>query len=169
MQTNSRTGLTLIELVITTVLVSVLLLGVTAIFNSGFISIFGQIIRSGAKGEAGRAFNRMAQELRQAVSVTSAQQTNLSVTEDTDDNGVDDTIQYTWSGTAGQPLNRVSGSTSVLVNSVSALSFSYFDGSANLLSFPVTASQVRLVGINLTVTNGDETFVLRSQIRLRNL
>ena len=169
MQVHNRLGLTLIELIITLVLVSLLLLTLTGFFNAGLANVFSQVTRSGAKGESGRAMNLMAQELRQAASMASAAQTNFSITRDTDNNGVDETIQYSWSGAAGQPLNRVSGSTSAIANSVGALSFSYYDGSANLLSFPVTASQVRLVGIQLTLTKGDETFVLRSQVRLRNL
>jgi hypothetical protein len=140
------------------------------LFNTGFSTFFTQDTRIAIKGEGGRALIRIAQELREATSVTSAQQTSLSTTVDTDDNGVDEAVQYAWSGTPATPLNRTSGgATTPLVDSVSGLVFSYYDSSNTQLSFPVSASQVRGVGIDLTVSDDDETFRLRSRARLRNL
>mgnify|MGYP001581763217 CR=1 FL=1 len=169
-------GLTLIELLITVVLVSILLGAIWVVYDVGFRTFHTQMVRTSAKGEVGRLFINIAKELRQATSMTNAQQVTSTFTADTDYNGVDETIQYTWSGIAGEPLNRVLTSvvpsfttTTPVVNSVSNLALSYYDVNNNLLSFPVTPSLVRLVAIDISVTDKEETFHLRSNIELRNL
>ncbi len=162
-------GVTLIELLITVVLVSILLGAICMVYNVGFKAFYAQWTRTGVKGQAGRTFINAARELRQAASVTGAQQSNLTFSADTDNNGVDETIQYIWSAVAGEPLQRISSVTTPVVDSVNSLAFSYYDANNNLLSFPVTPSQVRLVAIDIIVTDKDETFHLRSNIDLRNL
>jgi len=171
---SSLAGLTLLELLITLALISILLGAIWLVFNSGTRAFYNQWTRIGIKGEVGRGFFSMSQELRQATSIVSATQTALTFTLDSDSNGVDETLQYTWSGTAGTPLNRVSVSptpsfTIPVVKSVNNLAFSYYDASNNLLSFPVPISQVKLVAIDLTAADRDETFNLRSKERLRSL
>ena len=167
---------TLIELLITIVLISFLLGSIWLAYNAASRIFYNQFTRSGIKGESGRFLINIAGEMRRASAVTSAQQAFSTFTLDTDDNGVDETIQYTWSGTAGEPLNRTLTSTTPsfttttpVVGSVTNLDFSYYDASGNLLSFPVTGSPVRLVAIDLTAASKDETLNLRSKISLRNL
>jgi hypothetical protein len=63
----------------------------------------------------------------------------------------------------------VVNSTAAVVNYVDSMAFSYYDSNDNLLTFPVTASQVRAVAVTITVTDGDETFTLRSKVKLRNI
>lgn len=162
-------GFTLIELLITVVLVSILLGSIWMVYDVGFRTFHTQMVRTSAKGEVGRLFINIAGELRQATSITGAQATNLSFTLDSDNNGIDETLQYAWSAVAGEPLNRISSVTTPVVNSVNSLAFSYYDANNNLLSFPVTPSQVRLVAIDISVTDKEETFHLRSNIELRNL
>lgn len=162
-------GFTLIELLITVVLVSILLGAVWMVYSVGFKTFYTQRTRTGVRAEVGRTFINIAGELRQATSITGAQATNLSFTLDSDNNGIDEMLQYTWSAVAGEPLNRISSVTTSVVNSVNSLTFSYYDANNNLLSFPVTPSQVRLVAIDIIVTDKDETFHLRSNIELRNL
>lgn len=166
---KSSKGLTLIELMIAIVLVSLFIGAVTLLYKTGFSTFYSQGVRVSGKGGAGRALVNMAQELREATSVTDAQQTSVTFTRDTDGNGTDETIQFTWSGTAGTALNRVASCTQPVVLNVNNLSLSFYDSSNNLLSFPVTASQAKMALIDLTVKEQDETFQLRSQARFRNL
>ena len=166
----SSQGMTLIELLMTLVLIAALLGSLWMTFDVIFRTFYSQDKRSEIKGEAGRQFFLMSQEMRQATSVTTAQTAAVYFTFDTDGNGTDETIQYSWSGTAGTPLQRTQGSVVVpVVNSVQTASFTYYDSSHNLLSFPVTLADVKLVALDLTVSSQDETFQLRSQVRLRNL
>lgn len=160
------------ELVITIILVSILLAALSLTYLGGLKTV-SQITRGGVKGEVGRAFINMAEELRQVTSLTTTQAANLIFTLDSNSDGIDETVQYVWSGVAGSALNRVQSSpppayTVPLVNSVSSLSFSYYDASNNLLD-PPTPAQVRGILVNLTVTSGNETFQLRSTVKLRTL
>ena len=173
---GKRRGFSLIELLIVLALVCLLLAGIWSVYNSGIMVFASQEGRSAIKAEAGRLFYNIAPELRQAVSLSSAQENSLSFAWDTDANGVEETIQYVWSGTQGEPLNRVLTSTvpaltttHPAVSSVNSLSLSYYDANNNLLSFPVTASAVRSVAIDLQAQDNDEIFPLRAMVRLRNL
>lgn len=162
-------GFTLIELLIAVLLVSILLGAIWMVYSVGFKTFYTQWTRTGIKGQVGRTFINIAGELRQANSVTVAQQANLNFSADTDNNGIDETIQYIWPAVAGEPLNRISSETTPVVDSVNSLAFSYYDANNNLLSFPVTPSQVRLVAIDIIVTDKEETLHLHSNIDLRNL
>ena len=166
---SSCRGLTLTELIITIILVSILVGSLWMVYDSGFRPFYSQNTRIGIKGEAGRSFVNLAREMREAASLTAATQSSVTFTTDTDDNGINETIQYTWSGAAGTALQRISGATTPVINSVYSLAFAYYDSSNSLLSFPVTASQVRVVSLNVTAASQDETFQLRSRTQLRNL
>lgn len=169
-QNHASRAVTLIELLIATALVGILVGAVGMVYNAGFKVFYSQFTRSSIKGEAGRAFLNMSRELRQASSITSAGPSSLTFTADTNNDGIDETIQYAWSGTLNDPLNRVSAPlTNPLITSVNALAFSYYDVNNNPLAFPVTASQVRLLSIDITAVQGDEAIQLRARVDLRNI
>ena len=167
---RSSFGFTLLELVVTVALVGTMILALGLLFNANFKAFYSQAGRTDIKGKSGRAVETMANELRQAVSLTAATATSIAITFDTDGDGDDDSVQYTWDGTSGNPFNRVSGGVTIpVVNSVSSLAFSCYNSSNTPLTFPVTLSQVKSVAITLTATSDNESFTLRSQITLRNL
>lgn len=139
------------------------------VYDAAFRTFYSQELRTKAKSEAGRGFQTLQQELRQAAGITSAQSNSVTFNFDADQNGIDESIQYSWSGTAGAAFERIAAVTTPLVNSVNSFTLTYYDANNNLLSSPVTVSSVRLVAADLTVTNQNETFHLRSQVRLRNL
>lgn len=165
-------------MIISVFLVAALLGAVVVVYNFGFDVTYSQWKRTGIKGETARALASLSAELRRATSIVSGQALERSIrsTIDYDGNGAEETIQYTWDNTAGNPMERtftstvpVVNSTDTAVNSVDSMAFSYYDSNDNLLAFPVTASQVRAVAVTITVTDGDETFTLRSKVKLRNI
>lgn len=163
-------GFTLLELLLAILMMSALILALWAVYKANFGAFYSQVTRSNIKGESGRALATVGNEIRQAVSLTTAAATNLVLAYDTDGDGDDDSVQFTWAGVSGNPLNRVSGgATTPLVSSVSSLAFAYYNSSNVLLTFPVTLSEVKSVLITLASTSGDETFTVRSQVSLRNL
>ncbi len=165
---TSEKGLTLIELLISILLVSVMLGAIWIVFNTSFKVFYGQNSRQDIKAQTSQAFYVMTNELHQALSVTSATATAITFTIDSNSDGVNEAVQYIWSGTSGQPLNKVVGAqTTQLVRSVSNLSFTYYGTNSTQLSFPVSSSQVRLIAIDLTSTSGDESFHLRTRIKLQ--
>lgn len=164
-----QTGFTLIELVITILLVSFLLVAVWMVYDAGFKVFYGQARRSGITPEVEKALSEFGKDLREALSVTAAAEASLTITADTDSNGASDTIQYTWGGIPGDPFNKITAVTRPMIHSVSNLAISYYDANNDLLPFPVTVSQVRRVEINITVTSGSESFTVRSSTIFRCL
>lgn len=160
---------TLIETLIVVALFSTLLVAMWVLYDIGFRLFSQEEIRAGARMEPVRALSILSRELRQAVSVTGAEASSLTFSADTDRDGADESIQYRWQGTAGQDLERISGATIPVVQSVQSLSFAYYDASNNLLNFPVTPSQARLVQADLTVLDRDETFHIRTRMDLRSV
>lgn len=167
---NKIRGLTLIELMISVLLISSMLIAVWVIFDAGYKVYYGTYARQNIKNQASGAFFRMTKELYEAVSVTSATATSMTFTADVNNDGINETIQYSWGGTSGQPLNRISGTETLqLARSVTNISFAYYDIGNILLSFPVALVQVRLVSIDMTCASGNETFHLRTKVKLRNI
>lgn len=166
---KKKAGMTIVELMTSILLVSILLGAVWAVYNVGFKVVHGQTARGGITTETERTLFTLGSDLRQASSVTAAAQTSITFTADTDSSGVNEAIQYTWDGTSGNPLNRIASVTMPMINSVSSLAFSYYDADNDLLSFPVTASQVQRVMVDMTVASADESFTVRASTDLRCL
>ena len=165
---------------VTIAFISILLGATWAVYDVSFKAFNSQISRQGVIPEVERALYEFGAALRQATSVTAAvpgpgptPAPSMTFIADTDYNGVNETIRYTWGGTAGNPLNRVvtigasPSTTTVVIRSVQSLSFSYYDANNNLLSSPVTAANVRRVTVDLTAKNGDESFTIRGGADLR--
>lgn len=172
MSRRHRNGLTLIELLISVMLISVMLGAIWMIYGTGTKVFYSQASRYDIKEQINSAFTTMARELRQALSITAATATSVTFTADLDSDGANETIQYAWAGTAGAPLNRVEGaSTKTLVRSINSLAFSYYAENSNItpLSFPVTVGQIKLVAFDATAVKGSETFRLRTKVYLRNI
>jgi prepilin-type N-terminal cleavage/methylation domain-containing protein len=118
----AKRGLTLIELLISIVLISAMLGAVWTVYSTGFQVFYGQLSRYDIKDETALAFITMTNELHQASSITAATATSVTFTADLDSNGVNETIQYTWSGVVGAPLNRAVGTiTRTLVRSIQSI------------------------------------------------
>ncbi len=163
-------GLTLLELIIAVFLSSALVLAVWVVYESGFKNFYFQMTRSTAKGECARFLARAVSELRQATSLSAADESAVTYAADTNVDGLVESVQLVWSGTAGAALNRISGGvTEPLVHAVQSLEFSYYDASGNALPEPVSLSSVRRLQIDVTTSENGETFRLRSGVALRGV
>ena len=165
---SAKKGFTLIELMISLILITAMLGAIWVVYNTAYSVFYGQYGRELIKDRTSLVFLNMTTELHQALSVTAATATSMTFTADLNGDGAVETVQYTWSGIAGDPLNRISGTdTRQAVQSVSSLAFAYYGTDNVLLAFPVTVSQVRLVSVDATVTKGSESFHLRTKIGLQ--
>lgn len=169
----SRTskGLTLLELIISVLLISIMLSAVWTIYHAGFTVFYNQVSRYDIKDQLSSAFITMTNELQQATSVTAATATSAVFYADINSDGIDEKIEWTWSGVSGAPLEeRVNDTeTKALVRSISAFAFSYYGANNVLLSFPVTLSEIQLVAVDAVAVKGDETFHLRTKICMRTI
>ena len=160
----------LIELIISLVLVSILLSFLTFAYLVAMRGWDAEMKRHSPRFEASKALERVGEEVRSMNSMSAAASNSMTFVEDVDDDGVDETIQYSWSGVAGEDLTRQEGSiTATLANNVTSFTIEYYDSNNDVLSFPVTASQVRAIRMSLTNARGDETFSLRTEFRPRGL
>ncbi len=167
---KKKTGLTLIELIITMALASIMLFAIWAVFGIGFKVFHNQLNRSSMKGEANISVVKMISELRRATVITSAEEDDISFNSDVDGDGIGEVLRYEWSGAAGDPLNRiVDGQTMPVITSMNSMKFSYYDSNNVLLTAPVLPSAVRSINIDLTASRGSEYFNLRTQVSLRNI
>jgi Tfp pilus assembly protein PilV len=174
MSDKPNKGITLIELLISSLLISAMLGAVWIIFSTAQKAFYGELRRGDIQGQASNAFAVMTNELSQAVSITAASGTAITFTADTNNDGVNETIQYSWSGVSLAPLNRVvSGLTMQLVRSVSNSPpdtyplFNYFGANNTALGTTPVLANIRLVQIELYSTGGSETFHLRTKVYLR--
>lgn len=167
---NLRDGFTLMELILVTFLLTILLGAITSTFVVGLRAWDVGILHAGIKKEASFSLRMMSDEMRQATSITAANQNDVTFVADSDGNGAEETITYSWSGVIGENLNRIQGTTtSALARDVESAQFQYYDANNNLLSFPVTASLVRAVEISLKLKKENESIQYLSKFRPRGI
>lgn len=160
----------LIELIISIALISILLSFLTFSYLVAMRGWDAEMKRHSPRFEATKALERVGNEVRSMNSVSSALQNSVTFAEDVNSDGADETIIYSWSGVSGEDLNRQEGSvTTTLANNVTSFTLQYYDSSDNVLNFPVTASQVRVIQFNLTAAKSGESFALRTEFRPRGL
>jgi len=166
-----KKGLTLIELLIVLGVTGIFLAGLTLCFFTIWRTWSYQLDRDDARGEASFAMQRMERELRGLLNISAADTKTITFYFDLNDNGIQDaneSITYDWSS-PGTDLTR-SGA-APLAHSVENFSLQYFDvNNIELTTRPVSIpALIRRITINLTTKIKDESIVLRTDIRPRNL
>jgi len=95
----NRRAFTLVEMIITILLISVLSFGIAYIFMEGFRTyVFNRNI-IGLRSEARMGLKRMTSEIKLAESITVTSSTDFSIDADVDDNGAAETVRYYLDGT----------------------------------------------------------------------
>ena len=109
-------------------------------------------------------FSLMEREIKQIKD-----QTSLITAQSADIKFVDvynNTVEYMKSG------NQCLCNNNVVMDGVTALSFTYLDKSGNVIASPIVSPQatnVKMVRVNMTVTTSSQTMKLQSLVRLRNM
>lgn len=100
-------GFTLLELVVSSTMISVLMLGLGSAMLIAGRAIPQAQDAAGATTAAASVAEQMANELRYAAAITERSSTALEFTvADRNSDGLPETIRYAWSGIAGAPLTR---------------------------------------------------------------
>lgn len=149
----ARRAFTLIESVISLVIMAVVLAAATSITYAAARGIPKSTDPNTQKIESQGVIAQMALELEQAVTFTaSTSGACLFAVADPDDPTVLMDIAYAWSGTAGDPLYRITRDEKrEILSDVAALSFTYDVGESGL------TRRVRRVTVEITRANSKGT------------
>ena len=165
---NSKKGFTLVEAVIVIVLVGILAaVGVpltVELVDSFDFSLYRRDLSDSGKV----ALARMEREIRRLRNRTSVITANAGTYRFVDVGNR--TIQFALNGTN---LERYDGTNiDVLANNATSLTFAYFDGNLTAIPAPLvnpSATNIKFVQINITVSLNTNTISYTTLIRLRNI
>ena len=164
-----KKGITLIELIIVIVFLTILVGFVSWVFIAGLRSWSFSKNRTDIRQDGNLALEKMVRELNQASSFTIAQVGQVKFVADIDSDGTNETVTFSITDSN---LNRtVDGITTVLTPDAQALGFLYRDLNNAAMTFPITGGDrvnIRLVIISLTLNKVDETINLSSSAYARN-
>ncbi|MDH4163663.1 MAG: type II secretion system GspH family protein [Nitrospirota bacterium] len=155
-------GFTLVEIVITIVLIGVLSGIAAMIILQGVRSYSGEQTRSDAHYQARIAMERMAREIRlirsQGADIITMANNDLRFIDVT---GA--TIGFSW---AGPVLSRWNGaSNDLLASGITAFTFNYYQQDGVTAASP---ADLWFVEITMTASAGGETFDMRTRVHPRN-
>jgi len=160
---RAEAGITLMELILAGVIFAILAPGILLVFNKGMESFFFERDELVVQSDIRRTMDRMTDKLREATSVTTAEETSIVFDPDS--------RRYYWDS---QNKNVYDGDGTQLNSQgieVTDFSFSYYgEDMVNPLSFPVDAGEVKAVGIKMKFkANDNPALELESWVLIRNL
>lgn len=170
---KNRKGVTIIELIMTIVIVGALV-GGSAMYIKEIIGLWRFLsFRSEAVSQARIALVRISREIRQANSINTAQSSRINFgaadlgADDTDT--LDDTVEFYLNNS--NELRRVfnndnSGQGYVLAVGVSGPVFTYYDADKSVTA---QTDQIKMISVTLTVTAGNQSKTLKTLVYPRNL
>jgi len=170
---KNKKGVTIIELIMTIVIVGVLV-GGSAMYIKEIIGLWRFLsFRSEAVSQARGALVRISREVRQANFINTAQSSRLNF--DAADLGADDAdtaddaVEFYLNNS--NELRRVfnndnSGQGYVLASGVSGLVFVYYDAGKAVTA---QSDEIKMISITLTVSAGTQSKTLRTLVYPRNL
>ncbi len=164
---SSHKGFTLIELVMTMVLIGVIAYIVASAMSTGLKAYFTTDFRKEALDQARIAMERMTREIRNVKSNTDISTANATTFTFVDTSGT--TISFALN--AGN-INRTSGTTNTLATGISSAGiFTYVLSTGATTQSPVPAEilLIKRVKIDITATKNTESVTLQSEVWPRSL
>lgn len=126
--TKNQKGFSIVELMVVVVIISLITLGLVSIFSGGMRSWVSGGSQLEAQRNARQAMDYMVRELRLSDKVIQSFDHIIKVRiPDLNGTGSQYNVQYSWSGTAHDPVERhmSPGGTNILIDDVLNLDFTY--------------------------------------------
>jgi len=174
LRTPNSKGFTLIEIVITIVLLSILSGLAAMIILQGVRAYSDERSRSDVHYQSRLAMERMSREIRMIRGGSEFGAPGIPVLGTITDNPssafsfVDMTGTQITYALAGLTLNRTAGATNVLAQGVTALSFTCFNNAGVQVAPGAASTTVWTIEIDMTDTQGSETISMRTRVHPRN-
>lgn len=167
----NKKGLSLLELLMTTAILAILLFTVGYVFIVGLNLWNEGYARSDIRGDISQAVELISKNLRQAKSIDALTESSITFTADLG-NGDDTYRVYLYNALDNEPNPPYGQSIYELRWAKGGVS--YGSGAILATDIPVPTNvpfsqSNNLITIDLTVTRGDETVRIRSNVRPRNL
>jgi prepilin-type N-terminal cleavage/methylation domain-containing protein len=153
-------GFSLVELIVVITITGVVVAASVPLLNAGLSHYLTARSLVDIASKTDIAMSRMTRELMMAINVTTASSNQIEFV--TYDN---DVISYRLN-LNNIERNENGGTFQLLTNEAQALAFQYFDGSLNSTA---TRSSIRLVTINMSVSNGSNQMELVETVYPRNM
>lgn len=164
-----RRGLTLIELLVAGMLISVLVGAFAWTLIAGFKFWASGNDRAIVVQNADHTIKAMFRDISEATTITEASSENITFSADINDNDTPVTVSYALTNNT---LERTIGSNTVtLAPNVQSITISYKNSSGATI-IPVTQQDrdtIRMITIRLTMSKASENFSIGSSVRCRNL
>lgn len=172
----NRKGLTLFEMLVSLLIISVLSGTITFIFVSLLKGWDYQNRRLDVKLEVSCALDTVMYNLKEALSVNTAQNRTITIWfRDTDLDGTQDIgeiVTFSWDGVSGSSLTRTQVTSKIIANYITNFQLNYFDSNGIELPNPVNPQserdRIKLISVTIASSRGSETVSLRSDVKLRN-
>lgn len=151
------------ELVLAGFIFAILAPGILLVFNKGMKSFFFERDELAVQSDIRSVMDRMTDKLRQATSITTAEETNIVF-----DPG---NRRYYWDSQSENIYDADNNQLNSQEIEVVDFSFSYYGEDLVIpLSFPVDASEVKAVGVKMKFkANDNPALELESFVLMRNL
>jgi len=155
--------MTLMELILAGVIFAILAPGILLVFNKGMKSFFFERDELVVQSDIRSVMDRMTDKLRQATSVTTAEQANIVFDPDS--------RRYYWDSQNKNVYDEAENQLNSQEIEVIDFSFSYYgEDITSPLSFPVDVSEVKAVGVKMKFkANDNPVLELESFVLIRNL
>ncbi len=167
---KGRPGFTVAELIIASALVSVLMGAILITFVIG-LKIWGsEMTRTAFIKDISYSMQVISEDLRQATSFVPVTNRNrIGFLADVNGDGSPETVRYSVAG--GNLLRTQNGTaTPVLARNVQAITFRYYRPDDNINPMGVVnRAQIRVVEIDLVLTNGSESMQFTTRVRPRGI
>jgi prepilin-type N-terminal cleavage/methylation domain-containing protein len=154
--TKPRRGFTLLELVVSVAVASVLVVGLSASVVLAMRAGDSSIGPFSSSHSGAQAVLELTRDLQDAISVNDSNCTATSVeftVPDRTGDSVDETIRYSWSGTAGDPLLRtMNGMAEVIAANITSLEFAHLTRTATAAAVRTESAESLLIDQNSSNT-----------------
>ena len=167
----SERGLTLLELIVVVVLLSILIGAVYEVVIVGLRTVHASDEREEIRQELSNALDLLTREASLANNLDNAEDQRLQFDADLDGNGTtENNINYQVS--SGDLQRVYNGVTVTFVKDLTSLDFNYTGSGGANLTTPVATQAlrdtIRVVQVTITATKDNETISLASAAYLRN-